>query len=102
MKRPGMKDLSYADDGSVLAWKKETTVFVGTTGKTVKAPEDIGFLFSNLGTLKEIDANKLDTSQVKDMRYLFYDDRNLERAHIEDWNTENAKSMCSTFAYCTS
>lgn len=100
--RSGMQDLSYADDGSVLAWKKGTTVFVGATGKAVKAPEDIGFLFCGLDTLKEIDANRLDTSAVRNMCYLFYDDRKLEKVHIEEWNTENTRVMCCVFFRCVS
>ena len=66
----------------------------------VKAPENSSQLFYNLNDITTINANSLDTSNVKNMVSMFSNCTALETINVSDWHTENVTSMSYMFNCC--
>ncbi len=94
------RDISAAQDGSVLAWIAEKTLYVAAQ-KPVQAPEDASGLFKGF-TVQEISLNgNLDTSNTVNMREMFCDCKQLKKVDVEGLNTGNVTDMFSMFADCS-
>ena len=53
---------------------------------------DMSGMFCNCESLSELDVSRFDTSNVTDMRFMFYYDTELTNVWVgEKWSTENAK-----------
>lgn len=53
---------------------------------------DMSGMFCDCESLSELDVSRFDTSNVTDMRFMFYYDTELTNVWVgEKWSTENAK-----------
>lgn len=53
---------------------------------------DMSGMFCDCESLSELDVSRFDTSNVTDMRFMFYYDTELINVWVgEKWSTENAK-----------
>ncbi|MCH4165112.1 MAG: BspA family leucine-rich repeat surface protein [Lentilactobacillus diolivorans] len=65
----------------------------------ITLPKDSSYLFYNLQSVTSISGlNNLDTSQVTNMSYMFYDDHALKSLDCSNWDTSNVTSMHYMFA----
>lgn len=121
-------DVSDQQDGSVLAWVDDFTLYVTTIdGKTLYANEDSEGMFSYLRSLEEVkfdnfdisktkdlssmfrgckaltsvDFTNLDTSNVTNMDQMFYGCSSLENLDVSGFDTSNVKSMWRMFEGCS-
>ena len=65
-------------------------------------PEDCSSLFAEMNGLKSADLKNADTSEVKDMRGMFYCCFSLEDLNLSSFNTRNVKDMSYMFCGCSS
>lgn len=67
------------------------------------APKSTAWWFWNMRSLKEFDISLLDTSNVEDMSFMFYERRALESISLpESFDTSNVKNMTGMFKGCSS
>ena len=90
------------------SWKKkyhDQIKAIGFTGKTY-APVNSSYLFAEgisdnfpkkLSNLSYIDASKLDTSKVENMRGMFYEARGLTNLDLSKWDTSKVTNMAYMF-----
>jgi surface protein len=97
-------DVSEAQDGGVVAWKKSYFCYCISTqrsGVKVVAPADSGRLFAGLMHMKTFDGSMLDVSHVKSMDAMFESCGALESVNgLECWDTSNVTSMNGMFSAC--
>ncbi|MDF7639790.1 BspA family leucine-rich repeat surface protein [Lactobacillus sp. ESL0791] len=68
------------------------------SANAIKLAENSSYKFAYLSSLTEIDGlNKLDTSAVKNMSYMFYYDTGITTLNLSDWNTSNVYNMSYMF-----
>lgn len=61
------------------------------------------YLFANLNGVKTIEgADKIETSQVTDISYMFYKTQSLKSMDVSQWDTSNVTNMSKMFYYATS
>ena len=107
----GAKSLREKDRG-VLGWFSDGTLYIAGS-KRIIAPEDCSYLFSdktsdndnneNWGNLKLIEnARILDTSNVENMKNMFYNCRSLKSIDVSRWDTHIVKNMDKMFFGCKS
>ena len=95
------RDISVAQDGSVLAWIAEKTLYVAAQ-KPVEAPEDASGLFKEFA-VQEISLNSnLDTSKTVSMREMFRECKQLKRIDAEQLDTGSVTDMAGMFIGCSS
>ena len=100
-------DISYARDGSVLAWVEQNQsglydLYIAGEGG-VSAPYTCWGLFSRYKNMKYILFNDaFHTDKVTNMDSMFSFCENLERIDLSGFNTENVTDMRSMFAFCRS
>lgn len=104
------QDISEEQDGSVIAWREEETLYVSSNeiGYNVSAPSDCRSLFSlgNWGAggwqtgIEKIDCSCLDTSNVTNMMQMFYECRNLSSLNISNFDTSKVTNMSYMFEDC--
>ncbi|HGF7960172.1 TPA: BspA family leucine-rich repeat surface protein, partial [Enterococcus faecium] len=87
-------NLSSATSFKVLPREDGTKVGVEST--------DLSNAFKDKTSLKTIDLTGLDTSNVKNMAYMFYNCNTLTSLNVKGWNTSNVANMAYTFAYLKS
>lgn len=118
-------DVSYGQDGSVLAWvdtAAETVYVASKTGEQIKTSDNCANMFSawcgdiscdNLDTsnttnmsymfdnckAKNIDISSFDTTNVIDMTYMF-SNCSTEKLDLSSFNTTNVKSIAGMFNLC--
>ena len=89
-----------------ITWKKQYGMQIKAIGfkDKVYAPEDSSYLFSRntfvnnitkelLPNLEYVDANKIDTSKVKNMSSMFAHATNLTKIDVSNWDTSNVTNM---------
>lgn len=98
-------DISANGDGSVVGWEDPdcNILFVAPTcGNKVIANEDSDYMFKCcLDLEKIIGLSILDTSNVKDMSYMFSGCIRLKELDVSSFNTSNVLSMSHMFEWCT-
>ena len=101
-------DVSYAyGNGLIMAWITESTessgyydLYIGGF-KEMLAPVDSYGLFRGYKNCSKIEGlEHMDTSQVTDMGYMFYDCMRLKTLDLTSFNTVNVTNMCSMFYKC--
>lgn len=67
-------DVSVEQNRGVVAWVEDDTLFVASSalGEKIVAPEDCSYLFANIPQALAIDITALDTTNTKNMSYMFY------------------------------
>lgn len=65
-------------------------------------PEDCSSLFKEMKGLKSADLKNADTSEVKNMGYMFYCCFSLEDLDLSSFDTRNVKDMSYMFCGCSS
>ena len=99
-------DVSAAGDGSVIAYIEDDGRGTGTYKVTIGAPGNIiassgYYLFEDFENVENMDLTYLDTSQVTDMRYMFYGCQNLVYIIFgTKWNTSQVTNMYMMFCDC--
>lgn len=65
-------DVSYANDGSIIATFKEGTIRIQTAASSIKANASSSYMFRNMSNLQSVDLKEFDTSVVTSAAYMFY------------------------------
>ena len=66
-------------------------------------PTSTAYWFFNMSELTEVEhIGNLNTEQVVDMKYMFYECYKLKTLNLGDFKTENVTDMCCMFNYCSS
>ena len=98
-------DISEEQNEEALAWigvDEPGLLYIGGKGG-VKANSNCSGLFAYCGNLRSVDFNNaFDTSDVTEMRYMFYHDENLRSIDMEGIDTSNVTIMDRMFAFCNS
>ena len=98
-------DLSRDKNMSVIAWydKEKNTLYVAPRyGKKIIANKYSSFMFSGCENLKYITGLKnLDTSNVKDMSYMFANCIKMKWIDLSKFNTSKLKDMVGMFQFCS-
>lgn len=80
-------------------WKLAYVIFPEKKLNTVNLV-NIHKMFYDCSSLIHLDINKLETSAVKDMSYLFGWDTNLTTIALDGFRTDSAENMESMFSFC--
>ena len=107
---PSAKDLSEEGNGSVLGWRKGTTLYLAGH-KGIAAPQDCAFLFSSReandnekqrwSKLKRVTGGEnLKTNNTQTMKCMFYYCTALESIDVSEWDTLLVTDMCAMFYGC--
>ena len=101
-------DISEAGDGSVMAYVEAD----GTGNSTYKltiggkggiiANESMVYYFAYFDKMTSIDLSALDTSEVTDMRDMFYGGSSLPSLELRNFDTSNVTNMGFMFSGCSS
>ena len=62
--------------------------------------KDMGYMFSDCKALTSLDLKNFNTQNVTKMNYMFYNCRALTSLDLKNFNTQNVTDMNSMFAYC--
>lgn len=93
-------DVSVAKDGSVMAHTlSDGSVVIGADGG-VLAPEDMTRAFDRYKAAN-IDCSGLDTRNVTNMSYMFYNCSNLTALDVSNFNTKNVRNASYMFSSCS-
>ena len=95
-------DVSAAGDRSVVAWIVSGNLHVASTGK-IALNSDASCMFAYFTNLTEIDfGGCLDTSNVTNMRNMFYECSSLTELDLSSLDTSKVTNMRSMFSSCSS
>ena len=95
-------DVSAAGDRSVVAWIVSGNLHVASTGK-IAPNSDASCMFAYFTNLTEIDfGGCLDTSNVTNMRNMFYECSSLTELDLSSLDTSKVTNMRSMFSSCSS
>ena len=102
----GSYDVSYLKDESVLLWYTDVDnddlyeVYIGANGNVVANPNS-KYAFSHLYNLESIDLEKLDISNVTNMRHMFDSSmsniNNFDFSFVSNWDVSKVTNMDSMF-----
>ena len=124
-----LTDVSYNQDGGVVAWIDDTTYYVSTQRKGVfiETLPNTNYTFANLNNVKTIDLSNLDTtkaismnkifdncfalesitfgkmwdtSNVQDFEYAFRNNFALQSVDVSRWDFSNAICVTGMFQFC--
>ena len=104
----GSFDVSKNNDGTVMLWYTKGTgdnlynVYIGAEGGKVYAPMGTYRYFSYLTNTVSMNFTYFDTSNVKDMKYMFANCTSLKSLDLSNFNTAKVTDMQRLFRYCTS
>lgn len=98
----GPWDVSYNNDGSVMAWQIGNDVYIVGNGKGyIYMPADASNWFNSMTSLVSINGmDIIDTSKATDMRNMFYQCNALTTVDVSHFDTSNVKYMTSMFSFC--
>ena len=129
-------DASYTNgDNEVIAWVMPNTtdstkydLYIGFDNTIIQAPKvsenlfrkytnctiinnltmldtsnvtDMSYMFYNCSQLTSLDVSKFDTSKVINMSWMFYYCSNLTSLNLSSFNTSNVTTMYNMFAFCS-
>lgn len=94
-------DLTAAGDGDVVGWLDGTTWKVSTQNskKSITFNANSSNMFSCIPNIKEIQFNNIDTSQVTNMRSMFYYSQ-VTSLNLSGFDTSKVENMGSMFDGC--
>ena len=76
------------------------SIVVSAGDLTIFAPEDCTYLFGGFTSVESIDLTNFDTSDVTDMKSMFYDCKKLRTLRLNNFNTSNVTDMSYMFLRC--
>ena len=100
-------DVSDLKNGKIMAWITDANtnglyeLYIGGEN-TIKAPQDLTYLFAYFTNAHTIDLRHLDTSKTEKMGFLFYYNSNMKTVNLTNFNTSNVRNMNQMFMYCGS
>ena len=102
------KDNNYivSDNNSkepIYMWYEDGIIYVYSLAETLYFNDDSSYMFSDLYNLESIDIDRLDTSEVKNMNYMFnYTGYNTENINFDfkEWNISKVEEMSFMFYNC--
>lgn len=96
------QDFSNNKDGSVIGWLDDNVLYIASpNGNKIIANENSSFMFFNCRNLTSIQGLQyLDTSNVKDMSYMFSNSVSLTNLDLSSFNTHLVKTMAYMFEGC--
>ena len=99
-------DLTYNNEGKVLAWLVPDTVdntkyimYVASDGETYLPSVSAG-LFENWLNMEKIEFNNANTSRITIMPGMFQNCSSLRQLDLSSWDTRNVTNMSSMFYGC--
>ncbi len=96
------KDLSADGGGGVLCWTEGSTMYIAGEGG-VTAGSSCESLFHGYKNLTAIHfSGNFDTSNVKNMKKMFFNCMELKSLDVSNWDTSNVTNMTGTFDQCES
>lgn len=93
-------DLTYNNEGKVLAWLEEDKLYIASDGNTYL--NNVDGLFSGWSNVEKIEFNNVDTSRVISMTGMFYNCSSLTNLDLSKFDTANVTSMTGMFQGCSS
>ena len=99
-------DISSNKDGSVMMWYEDKDengmyeVYIGGENGIIEANTNGSGLFSYLTNIESLNLNKLDTSYMTSMSYMFYNSSSLKEIDISNFNTSKVTAMNNMFSGC--
>lgn len=99
-----LEDFSKNRDMSVVGWYEGSTLFVAPMyGNKIFACTDCSFMFKSCFNLKEIiGLESFDTSDVRNMSFMFVDCVNLKSIDLSSFDTSNVIRTIGMFSRCKS
>ena len=87
-----------------------TRLFAGSARMTSFSIENIdtsnvtntSYMFFQCGNLQSINISNFNTNNVTNMEAMFWQDNSLKSIDVSNWNTDKVKSMREMFGYCKS
>lgn len=74
-------------------------VYFGADNGLVALPANSSYMFSSFSSLKSIEFENIDTSQVTDMSYMFYYSQSLTEIDASNFDTSKVTNMAGMFYY---
>ena len=90
------------DTGTIMAWYKDDNknslyeLYIGQNGGVIANPSS-NYAFANFTNATSIDVNKLLTSDVKNMSYMFAGDNIVKKLELKNFNTGKVEKMIGMF-----
>ena len=98
----GAFDVSEAQDGSVMAWVEDTTMYVvSVEGNEIYANPDSSYMFNGKQNLTSINAENLNASGAYNCQLMFYNCKGLTDVNLDDFNLGNVMVGASMFTNCS-
>ena len=97
-------DASVEKNQSIKGWYVVNSngmydVYIGSKSGIISFPEDSSYMFSSFSSLKTINFNNVDTSQVTNMSYMFSSSYYLGNMDFSKFDTSNVTTMYRMFYY---
>lgn len=99
-------DLSNLDTSEVTTMQKafqsntEIKNIIGLNKLNTSNVTDMSYMFNRCSNLDELDLSSFDTSNVNTMREMFSSCHSITQLDLSSFNTEKVTSMQNMFAYC--
>ena len=93
------EDVSQDGNGKIKLFKNDDEVYI-LSRKQIYANEDCSFMFSNCASLETLELKNFNTSNVKNMRGMFYLSSSLESLDVSNFDTSNVTDMSDMFHGC--
>ncbi len=93
--------LGWRDNGNNYYVSGRRNLIAVTFEKVdTSAVTDMSYMFTNCFKLENLDLSNLDTSNVEDMSYMFFYCNSLKNVNLTGFNTEKVNNMDEMFAFC--
>ena len=94
--------ISISDsEKEVVAWYNSGIIYYSSEAETIYMNSDSSSMFRGMSWLTWLDLNKLNTSRVTSMYYMFYDCENLTWLDLSSFDTSKVTSMNGMFSSCS-
>ena len=93
-------DISKNQNGSVVAWFDNGTIYWYSNANTVYLNEDSSCMFAWCEGLTSLDVTGFDTSNVTNMSAMFISCSGLTSLDVSSFDTSNVTDMSEMFYYC--
>ena len=97
-----LKDCSYLFGGTGEIMVCHRLTKIDLSGLNTKNVTNMTFMFYDCSSLIHLNISNLDTSKVTDMSFMFYNCRLLENIDLRSFNTYKVNTMESMFGNCVS
>lgn len=84
----------------IYGWKKDNTIYYWTNAQSIRMNNNVKNMYSSFDSANNIDLNKIDTSYMTDMSYMFNGCRKLKEIDLSKFNTSKVNNMRNMFSYC--